>query len=306
LTFDDDPTGELCIPVMVVRGQQSGPTLWLEAGLHGDEYDGIVAILKWYERVSPEALSGTVIVVPVVNVSAFAHGMAASPIDHRNLNRVFPGNSQGTWSERFAAWLLRNIERHADAVLDLHGGGRSLDVEHFAFYAATLSLTQNPSLELAAATGVRYLCPQPATHKGTLYEILASHGIPAVIVEAGGGQSWQSEAVECHVTAILGILRALEMVDTPKGEVPRTPPERTRLISKLTELQASKGGIALRRVHAGATVLQDETLLELSDYHGRVCERIVCPLPKAIVLSAVSSAVVQPGEYVFLLGEPTT
>jgi len=294
------------MPVVLVHGRHPGPTLWIQAGLHGDEYDGVVALLKWCEHVNPDALSGSVIAVPVVNVPAFTHGTASSPLDNRNLNRTFPGNDRGTWSERFAAWVLGIIEQYARAFLDLHGGGRYLDVDHFVFYGAADAAGRNSSLDLAAATGARYLCPQPAVHEGALYAVLAARGIPAVLVEAGGGPSWRPEAVECHLTAIRGALRAVKMVDDPGPAGPPTEPSGgTRIVRRVIELRSSRGGIALHRVPVGAIVSQGELLLELHDYHGQVREHLVSPLPKAVVLSAASSAMVPPGAYAFLLGETT-
>ena len=84
---------ELDLPVLLVRGRNAGKTLVVFAGVHGDEYEGVRAILDLYEELDPDAMSGDFLAVPVANPPAFWAATRTSPLDEKNMARVFPG----TW-----------------------------------------------------------------------------------------------------------------------------------------------------------------------------------------------------------------
>lgn len=130
-SHDDSAWGSLMIPITVVRNGD-GPTALLTGGNHGDEYEGITALLKLANRLSAEDIRGRVIIVPMMNHPAVLNGTRTSPIDKGNLNRAFPGSPTGTLTERIADYFTRYLVPMADLVLDLHSGGRTLDLLPFA------------------------------------------------------------------------------------------------------------------------------------------------------------------------------
>ena len=110
------------VPCHVLQGTAAGPTLLVTAGIHGAEYASIAAAQR-LAALDPTTLSGRLVVVPIVNTSAyFARSIYLNPLDGKNLNRVFPGRADGSASERLAFWLVRELMTGADASLDLHGG----------------------------------------------------------------------------------------------------------------------------------------------------------------------------------------
>ncbi len=123
---DGSAWGAVRPPITVVRGGK-GPHLLLIAGNHGDEYEGIIALLKLAERLEADQLAGAVTILPSLNHPAVLAGARASPIDQGNMNRVFPGRRVGTVTEMIADFVLRELVARAEVVVDLHAGGRSLD-----------------------------------------------------------------------------------------------------------------------------------------------------------------------------------
>ncbi|MCB9967825.1 MAG: succinylglutamate desuccinylase/aspartoacylase family protein [Geminicoccaceae bacterium] len=123
---DRSAWGAVRPPITVLRGGQ-GPHLLLLAGNHGDEYEGIIALLKLAETLGAENLAGAVTILPSLNHPAVLAGSRASPIDQGNMNRVFPGRRVGTVTEMIADFVLRELVARADVVVDLHAGGKSLD-----------------------------------------------------------------------------------------------------------------------------------------------------------------------------------
>jgi predicted deacylase len=100
------------IPITVVRGARPGPTVALIAGTHGVEVAPIVALQRARAAIDPAQLAGTVLMVHVANLPSYLRRTVYySPIDGKNLNRVYPGRAGGTVSERIARDHHRIIER---------------------------------------------------------------------------------------------------------------------------------------------------------------------------------------------------
>jgi uncharacterized protein len=94
------------IPVAVVRGPKPGPTLGRVAGAHGTEYASIIALEKLIQELNPADLSGTVIIVPLVNIASFEQKVPhVNLVDGKSMNRFYPGNPNGMQTER-ASWAM--------------------------------------------------------------------------------------------------------------------------------------------------------------------------------------------------------
>ena len=96
------------LPVLIVHGRSEGPTVWIDAAVHGDEINGVEIIRRVLEQLDAKELRGTVLAVPVVNALGFMTGSRYLP-DRRDLNRAFPGSTRGSLAGRIAALFLREI-----------------------------------------------------------------------------------------------------------------------------------------------------------------------------------------------------
>ena len=119
--------GALLIPVAVIKNGR-GPTVLFIGGSHGGEYEGPVSLLKLSRELSLEAVQGRVIIIPALNLPAALAGQRLSPIDHKDLNRVFPGAWNGTITQIIAHYVHEVLLPRCDAVIDLHAGGYSLSL----------------------------------------------------------------------------------------------------------------------------------------------------------------------------------
>jgi N-alpha-acetyl-L-2,4-diaminobutyrate deacetylase len=125
-SHDASAWGSIVIPITVAKNGE-GPTILFTGGNHGDEYEGPVALFDLANKIKAEDLSGRVIIIPGMNYPAFQSGSRTSPIDGGNMNRVFPGNPEGTFTEKIADYFNRTLLPLADYVLDFHSGGKTLD-----------------------------------------------------------------------------------------------------------------------------------------------------------------------------------
>ena len=122
-----DAWGVTRLPIAVIANGK-GPTVILEGGNHGDEYEGPIIISEPARELDPASINGRLILMPAVNVHAVLAGQRTSPVDGLNLNRTFPGNPRGTITEQISAFMAEQIFPRGDAFIDLHSGGSSLDI----------------------------------------------------------------------------------------------------------------------------------------------------------------------------------
>src|SRR6185503_9812805 len=118
--------GTIEIPIVSVKNG-SGPTILFTGGIHGDEYEGQIAVSRLARTLDPATVQGQVIMIPAVNMPAVMNDTRLSPVDNRDMNRCFPGNPRGTFSEMLAHFLDSNVLPFADVSVDIHTAGHSFD-----------------------------------------------------------------------------------------------------------------------------------------------------------------------------------
>lgn len=124
---NDSAWASLMIPITVIRNGE-GPTVLFTAGVHGGEYEGPIALMNLSRQLEADQISGRVILLPALNLPAVQAGQRLSPIDHKDLNRVFPGSPSGSVTEVIAHYVNDHILPMCEAVIDLHAGGYSLQL----------------------------------------------------------------------------------------------------------------------------------------------------------------------------------
>ena len=55
------------LPVVIANGEQEGPTLWITAGIHGNEHNGVAAAQDVMDEALPGQLAGSVVCLPLLN-----------------------------------------------------------------------------------------------------------------------------------------------------------------------------------------------------------------------------------------------
>ncbi len=180
----------LDLPACVIANGE-GPTVALLGGNHGDEYEGPLVLGQLVRELDAGAVQGRLIILPAVNLPAVLAHTRESPLDGKNLNRVWPGDADGTPTERIVAWLDEAIFSRAQVLMDLHTGGDALELVpmsmcHYsddparkaAIGAAQAAFNAPLSVELR-------LGPGRATASGRAHE----RGLLVVGSESGGGRA---------------------------------------------------------------------------------------------------------------------
>ena len=123
------------IPVVVANGAKPGPVLALVSGAHGTEYASIIALERVIERIDPAALSGTVVIVPLVNIQSFEKKVPhVNPVDNKSMNRFYPGRMDGTQTERALYMMTKEVVDKCNYLIDLHGGDLDESLRPYSYW----------------------------------------------------------------------------------------------------------------------------------------------------------------------------
>lgn len=270
------------LPYRVVRGQQEGPLLVISAGVHGAEYASIEAALR-LAQLDPAELKGTLWIFPVLNPpSFFARSIYVNPIDGKNLNRVFPGRSDGSFSEQLADWFTREVLSRADAYIDLHGGDLIEALEPFVLVQSTPA-----SRQMAEHFGLPYALT--GWGEGTTLSAAAACGVPAVLAEAGGQGLWPPEAVRLLIEGSRRVMQGL-------GMLPGEPqPPRVTWLGSFVWLRSTRRAFWRLKAQVGSHLEAGALLGVLEDFATGEVEEISSPV-RGVLLFAVSSLAMNPGD----------
>lgn len=251
--------GAISIPIAVIRNGD-GPTVFLMAGNHGDEYEGQIVLAKLIRELEPQHIRGRVIILPAANLPAAMDGARVSPIDQGNLNRAFPGDPHGTPTFAIAHYIDSILYPMAHFHHDLHSGGSSLKYVPFCSmrksgdaaldarslaalraFDAPLSMVwaYNPENRLAGAAAAR-------------------RGLVSLGGEFGGGGN-----VDRSSLAMLdrGVRNFLQFSGVMAQQETLPPPRGTRLVevsSRDHYVYATEGGLLEPLVDLGAEVRQGD------------------------------------------------
>lgn len=211
------------LPLLALRGRAAGPTLAVTAGVHGDEYEGVEAIARLFRQVDPATLRGRLIMAPVCNMPAYEAAQRSSPVDGLNLARVFPGDGQGSITQRIAAWMTEALLRHADFYIDLHSGGLSATIPTLIGYIHDDGELGRRSRAGAEAFGAPVLWGHPLpVPPGRTISTATDLGVPSLYTEAPGGGYAREDDVACFTQGVINVMRHLGMVDGTPEPRPKT------------------------------------------------------------------------------------
>ncbi|HWF79942.1 MAG TPA: succinylglutamate desuccinylase/aspartoacylase family protein [Streptosporangiaceae bacterium] len=287
------------VPVVDVAGSGDGPKLTVIAGVHGCEYASMAGVRAWAAGLAQRELRGSVRAVPVLNLPAFeARSPFVIPADGKNLNRHFPGNPSGSFTERFAHAAFGALIAGADAVIDAHCGDQPEALEPFALYDA--GPAQERAAELAVAYGLGYVIRQePGPDRavaGTTSAAAAELGIPAITAEAGGCGLVEPAAVEMHVRGLNRVLAQLGMSDEPPPSLADAGLSAPIRLSRFIWMRCAHAGWWEPAVRPGESVAQGQVLGTVSTIDGaELLQTIEAPTDGVPMFITSSPAVVADG-----------
>jgi predicted deacylase len=293
------------VPITLIRGARPGPVLALIAGNHGYEYPPILALQRLRAQIDPADLSGQLILVHTANMPSFlGRTVYFSPVDGKNLNRVYPGKPDGTVSERIAHAITTEVIEKAEYVLDLHCGDGNEWLRPYVYQNVTGNAALDKSIErLVMAFGIDHVVvdrDRPTDPARSLYcsTTAITRGKPAMTIESGSLGMSDEESVERIVSGIHGVLRELRMKEGGPD-----PLARAVFLDPTEVVTSPETGILYAQVECGQTVPKGAVLAHITDFFGKTLAEVRSPLD-GLVLYIVATPPIVKGQPVACVGVP--
>ena len=277
------------LPIYVMRGKKSGPTVFVSAAIHGDELNGIEIIRRLRKLKILNKLRGTLLLVPIVNVYGIMTLSRYMP-DRRDLNRSFPGSLKGSLASRVAKIFFDEVVQKCDLGIDLH----TASIHKSNLPQVRTNIDNNVTFELAQ----RFEAPvilHSEVRDGSLRAVAQESGVPILLYEAGAALRFDETSIRIGVKGIVNVLRAYGML--PEGAKKRA--KTTPLVAKVSQWIRSSHGGMIRTIKAlGDTVQKDEVIAYIDEPLGDESFEIRATF-NGVIIGKSDIPLVQEGDAVF-------
>ena len=265
------------IPVVVVHGAKPGPVFAVVSGAHGTEYSSIIAVEQLIDAVAPAELSGTLILVPLVNVPSFERIVPhVNPTDNKSMNRFYPGDPKGTQTDRASYVMTKEVVERCDHLIDLHGGDLDENLRPYSYWTVTGNKAQDDASKgMVLAFGLDHIIissdrPKDPAASRYLENTASTRGKPSITAEAGRSGPVVAGDVKLLVDGCTNVMRYLKMLP---GSAP--PVARPVWVEKVVSLTADRDGMLHATVDRDAHVVKGAKIGFVTDYLNRPLQDVV-------------------------------
>lgn len=295
INIDRLPTGTLIdIPVYVFNAKKPGPTILVQAGLHGDEINGIETVRRMMDEKRFEVTKGAVIAVPILNIFGFIHFSRDVP-DGKDVNRSFPGTKTGSMASRIAYHYVTEIMNQIDYGIDLHTGGG----QRHNFPQIRYTAEDEMSKKLAEVFNAPISFASKLI-KGSFRNAACLMKKPTIVFEAGESMRFDDYAIIEGMQGISNILKHFDMIS--KIDSKFANPNKTIYVTKRRWLRAPTAGMFIPKVINGSEIVKGQILGIITDTVAKRTKQIKAPFD-GYIFCVNHQAVINQGEALFHIGE---
>jgi predicted deacylase len=264
-------THEVKIPYIVINGTKDGPTVTILGGVHALECTPVEAIYRLADKVKPSELSGTLILVPIVNTEGFhARKSYNNQLDHLNQNKVFPGDHEASITKRVAYHVFEEFVSKSNVLIDAHSADLGEDVTRGIYvYETDDKELREQMIELASLYNPALI--ETTRISGNTGEAITRYGIPCLMIESGAPFPIRETDVQYHYDGALNVLKHLGMIEgSPTSYDPPIDPPSQRV-------WAENGGVWRKNIQAGQHVKEGEKLGVICNLLGETIQTAYAP-----------------------------
>ena len=298
---------EVRVPVMIAMGNEEGPVLWINAGVHGQEVSGIFAIQELFRNLDPAKLKGTIVGTPGCNPLGLKGHNKFNPEDQLDMDQQFPGKERGWLSEQMAFHFFNAVKDTANYFIDLHALG-GVDAVPYTVYKTAAGVPEEVNTcteKMALLMGAEFNCQVdlrsatgelPGAVLGALDIQCILHGIPAFMFEMGAGNRVIWSSVDLAVKGFENVMRYLGMIE---GSC--TYACGQKIVTKRSFPSSIRGGLASPQCKPGSLLKKGDPILNILNPFGEVIEEIRAPYD-CIVIGVQEDPVVNAGTPMVVFG----
>lgn len=288
------------LPVTVINGSKEGKSVLITSAIHGCEYPSIEAVFRLAENIDPQEVAGQIVFINPVNVDGFLERRPyIIPQDGKNLNRLFPGNPQGSLGDKIAYVLTEEYQKRVDFHIDTHGGDIPERQLAYVYYPGVSEDKEALRLSEEATAYVLhadFMIKSRATNHA--YNYAAICGVPSIELELGDCTTWNEEEVALYLENITNVLRYLKVL--PGEAVKRTAP--VKRITNGEYLDADASGRWYACVTREDKVRKGQKLGEIRDLFGKVLHEYYAKFD-GVVLMVVATLAIKKGDALIAYGD---
>lgn len=276
------------LPTTIIYGEQEGDAVLVTGGIHNAEYVGIECVTGLSRQIDPKDVKGIIIMIHIVNVNGFrARTVSVSKEDGKNLNRVFPGNYEGTFTDKLAYFMEKELFSRVKYYIDVHNGDWFEDLSPFIYCVGNAEPEVVAKAEEMALSADMPYYVKSGSGKGGAYNYAGSLGIPAVLIERGCSGMWTEEEAENSRKDVRNILRTIGVLTSPKEWQKLIP----RHMRHAHYVDSDQEGCWFPTKRAGDMVHAGEVIGVLKDYFGNVIQEYRLKEDCVILYQTVSYSV---------------
>ncbi len=283
------------VPVIIQRGKEDGPVLLLNAGIHGNELNGVEIVRELLARNFTKPEKGMVISIPTLNIFGFINQTREFP-DGKDLNRIFPGSSKGSLAGIFAHHMMKEILPHADYCIDFHTGG----ARRFNSSQIRISKGDDELLELANVFTPRFIVYAGQREK-SFRQAATLAGKKVLLFEGGKTHDFNHRITKRGVSGTMKLMQYLGMRNFSAELEKMNNYSEAIIIKHSIWIRARQGGLFRFFIKDGAKVKKDEIVGTISDPYGKYEYKIKIPA-EGHVIGLNHAPVVYKGDALLHLG----
>lgn len=273
------------IPLTIINGKKEGKTILITSGVHGSEYDAIQTTIEMANEITPDEVSGKIIFIHLVNASAFYNLLPfVTAEDNKNMNRVFPGDTNGTFSDVLAHLITEEFQMKSDFYIDLHCGDLNEMVTPFVYYpGAADENVVSSSRNAANVLNMKYKVKSSSTTGA--YSSCASKGVASLLLERGGYGILNKENVKEYKNDVYSLLAYFDVIN--KKYINYNPLD----IEKVTYVGSDLFGFWYPLVNAGDIIKKNQMLGVIKDSFTNTLKEIKADHDGVVLYMTLSLAI---------------
>lgn len=281
------------LAVRVLHGSKPGPAVFVSAAIHGDEIVGTAVVQRLAQGIDPQALAGTLLLVPVANIFGFMTHSRYLP-DRRDLNRSFPGSANGSLAGQLANIFYREVVGRCTLGIDIHTAA----IHRYNLPQIRIAAGNKRLVELAMAFGAPVIIESPL-RDGSLRDLAQKNGVDMLLMEAGEALRFDRLSIETGVAGVNRVLAHLGMIEADDGLTEVGIPARA---NKSSWVRSPRGGVTHRVRKSGDPVRKGDLLACVAGLFGEDAEEILSPID-GIIIGHATLPVVNQGDALFHIAE---
>lgn len=262
----------------IIKNGKENRRVCIVTGTHGDELEGqmVCYLVAKYLNEHIDLLDGTVEIYPALNPLGIDTIQRGIPNFDLDMNRIFPGNPNGTMAEQAAHLIVEDL-KGADLVFDIHSSNLYLRETP---QVRINVLNEKELVPLAQRLNIDFVWVHDAATvlESTLAHSLNSTGTKCLVAELGVGQRINHKMCNRLTLGIFNLMKDLGMW---KGEIQQS------LISNpivckgdnVEFLNAATSGIFITELKCGVVVAEGEEIGQIVEpMTGTVLSRVISPV----------------------------